>query len=126
MPVKGRLYAGKGFPEGPDRMRYYPPGESQFWIDVAINARLKLLLDTHVWLWTLHDPSRLSHRVRDVLRNPPTMLIAQQLPLPPCDPADQFLAATAQLMDLTLGHGGRQSPSPGNNPDDEELIGGPD
>ena len=31
---------------------------------------MKLLLDTHVWLWALHDPSRLSQRVRDVLRNP--------------------------------------------------------
>jgi PIN domain nuclease of toxin-antitoxin system len=110
---------------------------------------LKLLLDTHVWLWALHEPSRLSHRVRDVLRNPSNelwlspvstwealllnakgrirlpanlsdwltaataplreapltheiVLIAQQLPLPQRDPADRFLAATAQLMDLTL------------------------
>jgi PIN domain nuclease of toxin-antitoxin system len=110
---------------------------------------LKLLLDTHVWLWALHDPSRLSQRVRDVLRNPANevwlspvstwealllnargrirlpanlsewltaataplreapltheiVLIAQQLPLPQRDPADRFLAATAQLMDLTL------------------------
>jgi len=110
---------------------------------------LKLLLDTHIWLWALHDPTRLSHRVRDVLRNPATelwlspvstwealllnakgkirlpanladwltaatapmreapltqeiVLIAQQLPLPQRDPADRFLAATAQLMDLTL------------------------
>jgi PIN domain nuclease of toxin-antitoxin system len=110
---------------------------------------LKLLLDTHVWLWALHDPSRLSHRVRDVLRNPANelwlspvstwealllnakgrirlpanlsewltaataplreapltheiVLIAQQLPLPQRDPADRFLAATAQVMDLTL------------------------
>jgi len=110
---------------------------------------LKLLLDTHIWLWALHDPSRLSHRARDVLRNPANelwlspvstwealllnakgkirlpanladwltaatapmreapltheiVLIAQQLPLPQRDPADRFLAATAQLMDLTL------------------------
>jgi len=110
---------------------------------------LKLLLDTHIWLWALHDPTRLSHRVRDVLRNPANelwlspvstwealllnvkgkirlpanladwltaatapmreapltheiVLIAQQLPLPQRDPADRFLAATAQLMDLTL------------------------
>jgi PIN domain nuclease of toxin-antitoxin system len=110
---------------------------------------LKLLLDTHVWLWALHDPSRLSHRVRDVLKNPANelwlspvstwealllnakgrirlpanlsewltaataplreapltheiVLIAQELPLPQRDPADRFLAATAQLMDLTL------------------------
>jgi PIN domain nuclease of toxin-antitoxin system len=110
---------------------------------------LKLLLDTHVWLWALHKPSRLSHRVRDVLRNPANelwlspvstwealllnakgriqlpanlsewlalataplreapftheiVLMAQQLPLPQNDPADRFLAATAQVMDLTL------------------------
>ena len=110
---------------------------------------MKLLLDTHVWLWALHDPSRLSHRVRDVLRNPANelwlspvstwealllnakgkirlpanlsewltaataplreapltheiVLIAQQLPLLQRDPADRFLAATAQIMDLTL------------------------
>ena len=110
---------------------------------------MKLLLDTHIWLWALHDPSRLSHRVRDVLINPSNelwlspvstwealllndksrirlpvnlsewltaattpmreapltheiVLIAQQLPLPQRDPADRFLAATAQVMDLTL------------------------
>jgi len=110
---------------------------------------LKLLLDTHVWLWALHNPARLSHRVRDVLRNPANelwlspvstwealllnakgrirlpanlsewlaeataplreapftheiVLIAQQLSLPQRDPADRFLAATAQVMDLTL------------------------
>ncbi len=110
---------------------------------------MKLLLDTHIWLWALHDPTRLSHRVRDVLRTPANelwlspastwealllnakgkirlpanladwltaatapmreapltheiVLIAKQLPLPQCDSADRFLAATAQLMDLTL------------------------
>ena len=30
------------------------------------------------------------------------VLVAQQLPLPHQDPANRFLAATAQLMDLTL------------------------
>jgi PIN domain nuclease of toxin-antitoxin system len=30
------------------------------------------------------------------------VLLARQLPLPQRDPADRFLAATAQLMDLTL------------------------
>jgi len=110
---------------------------------------LKLLLDTHVWLWALHNPARLSHRVRDVLRNPANelwlspvstwealllnakgrirlpanlsewlaeataplreapftheiVLMAQQLPLLQRDPADRFLVATAQVMDLTL------------------------
>jgi len=30
------------------------------------------------------------------------VLLAQQLPLPHRDPADRFLAATAQIMNLTL------------------------
>jgi len=111
---------------------------------------MKLLLDTHVWLWALHAPSRLNPRVRAELRNlanevwlspistwealllnakgrirlpfnleewlarataplreaPFTheiVLAAQQQPLPHRDPADRFLAATAQVMNLTLG-----------------------
>ena len=110
---------------------------------------MKLLLDTHVWLWALHDPSRLSRRVREELKNPANelwlspvstwealllnakgkirlpgnlsewltaataalreapftheiVLLAQQLPLPHRDPADRFLAATTQIMNLTL------------------------
>jgi PIN domain nuclease of toxin-antitoxin system len=110
---------------------------------------LKLLLDTHVWLWALGEPSRLSRRVREEMRKPENelwlspvstwealllnergrirlpvnlaewlasstaplqeapftheiVLLAQQLPLPHRDPADRFLAATAQVMDLTL------------------------
>ena len=110
---------------------------------------MKLLLDTHIWLWALHDPSRLSQRVRDGLRDPANelwlspvstwealllnakgrirlpanlsdwltaatatlreapltheiVLIAHRLPMPQRDPADRFLAATAQLLDLTL------------------------
>jgi PIN domain nuclease of toxin-antitoxin system len=31
---------------------------------------MKLLLDTHIWLWTAFDPSRLAPRVREVLANP--------------------------------------------------------
>ena len=110
---------------------------------------MKLLLDTHIWLWALGQPSRLSRRVRDELQNPDNelwlspvstwealllnahgrirlpanlaewlarstaplreapftheiVLLAQQLPLAHRDPADRFLAATAQIMDLTL------------------------
>lgn len=40
--------------------------------DIEALRDLKLLPDTRVWLWALHDPSRLSHRVRDVLRTLPT------------------------------------------------------
>ena len=31
---------------------------------------MKLLLDTHIWLWSLSDPRRLSPRVRHELENP--------------------------------------------------------
>ena len=110
---------------------------------------MKLLLDTHIWLWALHAPSRLNPRVRKELSNLANELLlspvstwealllnergrirlpvnltqwlaqataplreapfnheivlaAQQLPLPHHDSADRFLAATAQVMDLTL------------------------
>jgi PIN domain nuclease of toxin-antitoxin system len=33
-------------------------------------ARLKLLLDTHIWLWSLQDPKRLGRRVQHELTNP--------------------------------------------------------
>ena len=112
-------------------------------------AGLKLLLDTHIWLWSLHDPARLGRRIQQELRNPENELwlspistwealvlnakgririygdledwvsratapfreaplthevafAATQLSVPHADPADRFLAATAQLLDLTL------------------------
>jgi len=110
---------------------------------------LKLLLDTHIWLWSLNDPSKLGKRVLQELRNPHNelwlspisawealilnlrgriqlpsdlrtwlanatgplkeapltheiALIACLLPLSHRDPADRFLAATAQVLRLTL------------------------
>lgn len=110
---------------------------------------MKLLLDTHIWLWSLNDPARLGKRVLHELRNPQNelwlspistwealtlnakgrivlpadlgrwlieattrfkeapltheiALAARQSPLPHNDPADRFLAATAQLLGLTL------------------------
>jgi PIN domain nuclease of toxin-antitoxin system len=109
---------------------------------------LKLLLDTHIWLWLLHDPKRLGKQTFQELSNeknelwlspistwevltlnskgririrgdlsewlalatagtreaPLTheiALAAGQMPLHQ-DPADRFLAATAQVLDLTL------------------------
>jgi PIN domain nuclease of toxin-antitoxin system len=109
---------------------------------------LRLLLDTHIWLWTLSDPKRLGRRVLQQLKNeanelwlspistyealtlhykgrfeidenltewlaratagtreaPLTheiALVARQLPLHQ-DPADRILAATAEVLDLTL------------------------
>jgi PIN domain nuclease of toxin-antitoxin system len=109
---------------------------------------LRLLLDTHIWLWTLSDPKRLGRRVAQQLKDeanelwlspistyealtlhrkkrfeidgnltewlaratagtreaPLTheiALVARQLPLHQ-DPADRILAATAEVLDLTL------------------------
>jgi PIN domain nuclease of toxin-antitoxin system len=109
---------------------------------------LRLLLDTHIWLWTLQDPKRLGRRVTQQLKDeanelwlspistwealtlnfkgriqikgnltewltratagtheaPLTheiALVARQLPLHQ-DPADRILAATAEVLDLTL------------------------
>jgi len=110
---------------------------------------LKLLLDTHIWIWSLARPKQLSQRVhrelndqnnelwlspvstwealllnskgrihlqdnvRDWiaratmhLREAPLtheiVVVAQELPLPHQDPADRFLAATADVLGLTL------------------------
>ena len=110
---------------------------------------MKLLLDTHIWLWSLNDPSRLGKRVLHELRNPAnelwlsaistwealTLNSKGRIQLPPdlsqwlaqataalseapltheialaaarlsfshSDPADRFLAATAQVLHLTL------------------------
>jgi PIN domain nuclease of toxin-antitoxin system len=110
---------------------------------------LRLLLDTHIWLWSIREPSRLGRRVRNELtkaqnelwlspvstweilllnskgrirlhENPSNwiaratanlreapltheiVLAAHQLPLSHSDPADRFLAATAEVLDLTL------------------------
>jgi PIN domain nuclease of toxin-antitoxin system len=110
---------------------------------------LRLLLDTHIWLWSVEDPERLGKRVLQelgeinnelwlspistwevltlnskgrirlslsvgewvaratapFLEAPLThdiALAARQLPMSNQDPADRFLAATAQVLDLTL------------------------
>jgi PIN domain nuclease of toxin-antitoxin system len=110
---------------------------------------LRLLLDTHIWLWSLQDAKRLGKRIQHELKNPENelwlspistwealtlhskgrirlhgdlaewvvhatapfheapltheiALAARQLPIPHQDAADRFLAATAQVLDLTL------------------------
>ena len=110
---------------------------------------MKLLLDTHIWLWSLQDPTRLGKRVLHELKSPENelwlspistwealtlnakkriqlpadlaqwvaqataplreapltheiALAARLLALPHSGPADRFLAATAQLLRLTL------------------------
>ena len=110
---------------------------------------MKLLLDTHIWLWSLREPHRLSRQVARELDNPENelwlspvsmwealllyakgrieipgslnewvalstqnlqeapitheiVLAAHHLPISHPDPADRFLAATAQVLGLTL------------------------
>lgn len=110
---------------------------------------MKLLLDTHIWLWSLQNPKLLGKRVQQELRNPMNelwlspistwealtlhskgrivlhgnltewvarataplkeapltheiALAARELPIRNQDPADRFIAATAQVLDLTL------------------------
>ena len=110
---------------------------------------MRLLLDTHIWLWSLNDPARLGKRVLHELRNaenelwlspistwealtldakgriqlPPNIaewvrlataplleapvthaiaLAARQIACPHNDPADRLIAATAQVLRLTL------------------------
>jgi PIN domain nuclease of toxin-antitoxin system len=47
-------------------------------------------------------PPLLGRPMREAPLTHEIVLLARQLPLPQRDPADRFLAATAQLMDLTL------------------------
>ena len=110
---------------------------------------MRLLLDTHIWLWSLAEPSRLSQQVQRELRGvhnelwlspvstwealllhakgrirlhgdiqgwvagatrhlreaPLTheiVVAAWRLPLAHPDPANRFLAATAEVLGLTL------------------------
>jgi PIN domain nuclease of toxin-antitoxin system len=112
---------------------------------------MRLLLDTHIWVWSLDDPVRLSDRVARVLRddenevwlspisvwevlllvekgrlglegepvrwirraldvsgvreatlNHPVAIRSREVELEHEDPADRFLAATAEIYDLTL------------------------
>ena len=109
---------------------------------------MKLLLDTHIWLWSLREPQRLSRLVLQELKSasneiwlspvstwealllrakgrividdveellassskelreaPLTheiVIAAARLPLVHADPADRFLAATAEVLGLTL------------------------
>ncbi len=110
---------------------------------------MRLLLDTHIWLWTWYDSKRLGKRLSVELNNPEhelwlspvstwealflnakgrirlpenlgawliettsplreapltheIALASRQLHLPHDDPADRFIAATAQVLGLTL------------------------
>lgn len=110
---------------------------------------MRLLLDTHIWLWSVIEPLRLGKRILNAFRDPKNELwlspistwealilhdkkrvyladdlnewiakntapfreapltheiaaASRLVHLPQKDPADRFLAATAQVLDLTL------------------------
>ena len=110
---------------------------------------MRLLLDTHIWLWSLQESERLGRRVVQALKDPQNELwlspvstweavvlhqknrirligdladwisyatapvreapltheiafASHYVPLQHHDPADRFIAATAQVLDLTL------------------------
>lgn len=112
-------------------------------------APLKLLLDTHIWIWSMQGSDRLGKRTAQEIKNPENerwlspvstwealtlhakkriqlpeditgwvsrataafreapltheiALAAHRLPWEHSDPADRFLAATAQVLKLTL------------------------
>ena len=110
---------------------------------------MKLLLDTHIWIWSMQGSDRLGKRAAQEIKNPENerwlspvstwealtlhakqrislpedigawvaratatfheapltheiALAARRLPWEHSDPADRFLAATAQVLNLTL------------------------
>lgn len=112
---------------------------------------MKYLLDTHIWIWSVSKPEKLSKKVRDILQNPANELFvssisiweflillekqrisidipfeewldnaldrsnikeipldkniaiqSRKIALPHQDPADRFIAATAQINQLKL------------------------
>ena len=78
---------------------------------------MKLLLDTHIWLWALGDPAKLSKRVRTELENPAneiwvsavstweaSMLNAKNRVQLPTDLERWFSRATAYSREAPLTH----------------------
>jgi PIN domain nuclease of toxin-antitoxin system len=68
------------------------------WEAFLLNAKGRIRLHGNLGEWleraTAHlQEAPLTHEI---------VLAAQQLPFPHADPADRFLAATAQVLDLTL------------------------
>jgi PIN domain nuclease of toxin-antitoxin system len=88
---------------------------------------MKLLLDTHIWLWSVLEPERLSRRVTKEIQDSSNelwlspisiweLIVLWQkgrmvpgkdietwiLRLPHRDPTDRFLLATAKVFELTL------------------------
>jgi PIN domain nuclease of toxin-antitoxin system len=101
---------------------------------------LKLLLDTHIWLWSLQDPARLGRRVLHELRNSAnelwlspistwealTLNAKRRIQLPP-DVALWVVRATAPFREAPLTHeialAARQVHTSHNDPADRFLAG---
>ena len=63
---------------------------------------VKLLLDTHIWLWSRGQPDKLAPRVARELTSGDNELWLSPISPAHHDPTDRFLAATARVFDLTL------------------------
>ena len=100
---------------------------------------MRFLLDTHIWLWSLHDPSRLGKRVLEELSNPENelwlspistwealMLNAKGKIRLPADLSQWVAQATTPLREAPLTHeialAARQLPLPQNDPPDRFLA----
>ena len=100
---------------------------------------MRFLLDTHIWLWSLHDPSRLGKRVLEELSNPENelwlspistwealMLNAKGTIRLPADLSQWVAQATAPLREAPLTHeialAARQLPLPHNDHADRFLA----
>jgi len=72
---------------------------------------MNLLLDTHIWIWALQSPEKMSHHLQRRGRVRTKLSFSQwldaaavsRIELPQSDLGDIFLAATAATLDLTLG-----------------------
>jgi PIN domain nuclease of toxin-antitoxin system len=78
---------------------------------------LRLLLDTHIWLWSLQDPRKLGRQLQQELRNPQNELWLSPISTWEAlvlnhkgkihlkrDPADWVARATAHLREAPLTH----------------------
>ena len=68
------------------------------WEALLLNAKGRIRLPVSLAEWLAQATAPL----REAPFTPEIVLAAQQVPLPHRDPADRFLAATAQVMDLTI------------------------
>jgi PIN domain nuclease of toxin-antitoxin system len=73
---------------------------------------MRLLLDTHIWVWSRRDPARLTRRVAGALENPANdlwlsplsvwelMLLAEKGRIPMSIPADEWVVRALERVPL--------------------------